>query len=178
VEHGVQVCPCEPTTCGVPRSITMGARFNACSSLVAVSRTRESQSAISQLLLPSPPTFMMKIVTTYSGPPRRSGFRVGWKPILPDCNSGDSPGLGSAGPAEPKPAFTLKARASTRECSGVRILQYFECLVGCSNWPDRSNFPFDPRDGEHALTPAILSLDGYEVDESEWDSCRYRFSHF
>jgi hypothetical protein len=49
--------------------------------------------------------------------------------------------------------------------------------MGCSDWPDRFNFPFDPRGGEqYASTPAILSLDGYEDDKSEWDSCRDRFN--
>jgi hypothetical protein len=72
----------------------------------------------------------------------------------------------------------LRGMAMLR-CPNITILQVRVTLTGCSDWPDRFNLPFDPRDGEqNALTSVILlPLDGYEVDESEWDhSCNARHS--
>jgi hypothetical protein len=54
-------------------------------------------------------------------------------------------------------------------CPDIATLQVRTVGSGCSEWPDRFNFPFDLRGGErYASAPLVLSLDGYRFDESEW----------
>lgn len=65
--------------------------------------------------------------------------------------------------------------AAMLTCPTIEILKVRAALLGCSEWPDRFNFPFDLKGGErYPSAPLVLSLDGYEPDDSEWDKVQYR----
>ncbi|KAK3305025.1 uncharacterized protein B0T15DRAFT_187231 [Chaetomium strumarium] len=69
------------------------------------------------------------------------------------------------------PSFSsmTEIHAAMLTCPDIATLQVRTVGSGCSEWPDRFNFPFDLRGGErYASAPLVLSLDGYDFDESEW----------
>ena len=76
-----------------------------------------------------------------------------------------------------RPAFSSMAaiHAALLRCADITTLQVRVTLRGCADWPDRFNFPFDPRGGtRYASAPHVLSLDGYDADQIERDPCEGR----
>lgn len=54
-------------------------------------------------------------------------------------------------------------------CPNINAIYIRVALQGCSDWPDRFNFPFNPLGGDRYLSaPEILSLEGYDGDEDSW----------
>ena len=80
-----------------------------------------------------------------------------------------------------RPAFSSMAgiHAALLRCPDIATLQVRTTLMGCSDWPDRFNFPFDFRGGDHYRSaPQVLSLEGYDADEIESSPCEDRFAPF
>ena len=90
-----------------------------------------------------------------------SASGMGAGPSCPTAIRETIPGIRySSDPAEPKPAFTSMRgiHEAMLKCPNITTLQVRTALIGCSEWPDRFNFPFDARGGEqYASAPAILS---------------------
>ena len=78
-----------------------------------------------------------------------------------------------------RPAFSSMAgiHAALLRCPDIATLQVRATLMGCSDWPDRFNFPFDPRGGSrYPSAPQVLSLEGYDADQIEDNPCEDRFA--
>jgi hypothetical protein len=54
-------------------------------------------------------------------------------------------------------------------CPNIKVLDLRTALLGCTEFPDRSNFPFDIAGGEKYPALEELSLEGYRFGEREWD---------
>lgn len=58
-------------------------------------------------------------------------------------------------------------------CPNITDIQLRIRLLGCSEWPDRWNLPFNQAGGDfYPSRPHTLSLEGYRFDESEWERCQ------
>jgi hypothetical protein len=59
------------------------------------------------------------------------------------------------------------------KCPDITDIQLRIRLLGCSEWPDRWNFPFNQAGGDfYPSRLQTLSLEGYRFDESEWERCQ------
>ncbi|KAK9772669.1 putative F-box domain protein [Seiridium cardinale] len=53
-------------------------------------------------------------------------------------------------------------------CHNVKSLDLRVTLMGCSDWPDRWNFPFRLAGGDIHPNLTTLKLEGYEFSQSDW----------
>lgn len=62
--------------------------------------------------------------------------------------------------------------ANNNNNNNVRSLDLTVRLQGCSNWPDRWNFPFRLAGGERYPALTSLVLEGYRFNQSEWEDAK------
>jgi hypothetical protein len=71
---------------------------------------------------------------------------------------------------------TAEIQAALLRCPDVQVLQVRTAFRGCTEEPNRFNFPFDIGGTDrYASAPVLLSLDGHEFDWSDWSQCQRRF---
>jgi len=58
--------------------------------------------------------------------------------------------------------------AALTTCPNISALDLRVTGLGCSEWPDRWNFPFDPAGGEKYPALKSLRLEGYRFDKGAW----------
>lgn len=83
-------------------------------------------------------------------------------------------GEGSLGQYEPRRGVGFATVGEVHEClvachETVTALDLRVALVGCSQWPDRFNLPFDLAGIEKFPDLEELSLEGYDFNQREWE---------
>lgn len=94
--------------------------------------------------------------------------------FLPDSRMGNAcpTAIRQTVPSQPGAEFpTMESiHAAMLTCPSIETLQVRVAAMGCTEEPDRYNFPFNPRGNErYASAPRVLSLDGYDTDATAWD---------
>ncbi|KAF2667128.1 hypothetical protein BT63DRAFT_330200 [Microthyrium microscopicum] len=60
------------------------------------------------------------------------------------------------------------------QCPNITSLDLRVTLLGCSNWPDRFNFPLSLSGGEKYANLTQVKLEGYDFAESVWEKVQYK----